>query len=396
MGTCTIVNGNNYRLITEHWQPLPMTGMALKVAAMESNARLRLISALSERMTELRITTHKQLADLVGRHESTISRLFSEKDYVPRPSLLHALETALQFSYGYLDAIENETDTQAMSVPLPSLSFAQALTTLRVRRYPLIDGLSTVLSGWEPLLSDQLWRDWEDGRTWPNQKELQAIARMLELSPYERGWLFGLSGVPVEWANLEDETRQDLQAEVDAWPYGPAIIIGQPFGMFLTVNGLACDLVNVPRNPQVLEHMCLSKPNLLQLCALPPSFMSPYCAAANGYEKNYCWMIAMLKSRLEPYLSRSEVIDQLKRFLINNPEFARQWEFTAPSEAATSAWDMTCYFSRSVGDAQVILGWHAFWSPYLPDQRIEIIRMVPVNGEAVRFVQEGRDRAVKG
>jgi hypothetical protein len=355
---------------------------------MESNARLRLIRALSERMVVLRIKTQIQLADLVGCHKSTISRLFSEKDYVPRPSLLHALETALQFSYGYLDAIENETDAQAMSVPLPSLSFAQALTTLRVRRYPSIDGLSTMLSGWEPLLSDQLWRDWEDGRTLPDQKELQAIARMLELSPYERGWLFGFSGVPVGWANLEDETRRDLQAEVDAWPYGPAIIIGQPFGMFLTVNGLACDLVNVPRNPQVLESILRSKPGLLQMIAMPSSFMMPYFVPP--YSTRH-WWIAMLKSRLEPYLSRSEVVDQLKWYLDANPEFARQWEFTAPSEAAASAWDRTCYFSRSVGGAQRILDWHAFWSPYLPDRRIEIMRMVPLNSAAVQFMQERQD-----
>ena len=171
-------------------------------------SRLRLISALSERMAQLRITTRKQLADLVGCHESTISRLFSEKGYTPRSSFLHALEMVLQFSFGYLETVQKGTDPQEMSVPFPSLSFAQAILALRVRHYPLMDCLSLALISWEPLLSDQLWGDWEDGRALPDQQELQAIARMLEPNPYERGWLFGLSGVPVEWATLDDKTKQ--------------------------------------------------------------------------------------------------------------------------------------------------------------------------------------------
>jgi predicted DNA-binding transcriptional regulator AlpA len=47
-------------------------------------SRICLISDIEERMAELRITTHKQLAELAGYHESTISRLMSENEYMPR------------------------------------------------------------------------------------------------------------------------------------------------------------------------------------------------------------------------------------------------------------------------------------------------------------------------
>ena len=64
-------------------------------------------------------------------------------------------------------------------------------------------------------------------------------------------------------------------------------------------------------------------------------------------------MIAMLKSRLDPYLSRSEVVHQLKLLRAANPEFSRLWDVITPSEAGTSVWDMACQFSRSVGGTQI-------------------------------------------
>ncbi len=372
-----------------------MTGQMADNQQVLPPSRLCLIAAIEERMAELRITTRKQLAELAGCHESTISRLMSEKEHVPRLNLLHDLERVLQFPLGYLETYNNEK-LQGMPVPLPSLSFGQALLALRVRRHPLLTGLSPVLNAWEPLLSEKPWSEWESGRLLPDQEQLQAIARMLELNPYERGWLFGLSGVPVEWATLEDDTRRMLQTEVDAWSYGPATSVGQPFGIFLTVNGLVRDLVNVSRDPQVLEQMRLSKPSLLQVYALTSSFAAPYLAATPGYADNYRRMIALLKSRLDPYLFRPEVVKQLQALRTANPEFARLWDLAAPSEVGTSAWDMPVSFVHIKRCANVILDFYIFWSPYLPDRRIEIMRLVPTNAEAKKFVQERQDGVTSG
>jgi hypothetical protein len=195
---------------------------------------------------------------------------------------------------------------------------------------------------------------------------------------------------------LDDKTKQDLQAEVDAWSYGPAMTVGQPFGVFLTVHGLGCDLVNVSRDFRLLEQMRLSKPGLLQMYALTSSFVMPYLAATTGHAQQQRRMIALLKSRLDPYLSRSEVVDELKALRAANPEFSKLWDVITLSEAGTSAWDMPVSFLQSVDGTQMILEFHAFWSPYLSDMRIEIIRFAPTNRAAMRFVQEREDGIALG
>ncbi len=345
-------------------------------------AKVRLISVLSKRMAELHLSTHKQLAELVGCHESTISRLFSEGGHEPRSGLLSALDRGLQFSFGHLEAVYNGQEPQP--VTLPSLSFDQALFALRLRRYPSLAELAAALGGVGSLLTEKLWAGWESGRSVPGQEHLQTAARLLRLPPFERGWLFGLSGVPVDWGTLDEKTRRDLQAEVDAWTLGPAISIGQPFGLYLTVNPLGCALVNLSCDPQVLEAVRLSNPSVLETFAVTSSFIAPYLVTAPGYVESHRRVIAVLKGRLAPYLSRPEVTDRLMVLRSANPEFAPLWDRSTPSDAGLSAWDMPVSLLRN----EVILEFHTFWSLYLPDQRIEIMRFVPLNREAIKFVQQ--------
>ncbi|MDA8336258.1 MAG: helix-turn-helix transcriptional regulator, partial [Peptococcaceae bacterium] len=240
-------------------------------------ARKRLFGVIWRRMAQLNVSSRKQLAQLVGCHESTISRLLSDNEHVPHINLLHAMENVLQFPFGYLEDILNNQENMeasAMPVPLPSIPSSRTLFSLRVTSYPHLNELSQTLIRWEPLLGERLWMDWENGRSLPSQKQLLAVTRVLELSTFERGWLLGLSGIPVDWETMEEDTRRDLQREVDAWSIGPATSLGQPFGIYLTVNGLGCDLVNVPR--KAVERMRQSRPSFLQAYAMTSSFIAPY------------------------------------------------------------------------------------------------------------------------
>jgi transcriptional regulator with XRE-family HTH domain len=377
---------------------VPTSATEEETAALVLLSRRKLmIKVIKERMENLKIK-QSYLVRKTGLTPSFISRFLDEEQTSQRmidESILNKLDSALKLDSGLLAAIQKGENPQG---DFPSVSFAEALSFLRHNHHSMRD-LSLALKDWSweqhpvhitPLvqvqpLSKELWLTWENGSNLPNQVQLQAIGKMLELDDFERGQLFGLSGIPVNYKTLENETKDALQDVVDEWTFGPAIAIGQPFGLFLKVNKLARDAIKYTEE-KIETVLREENPSLLQVHVQKGSFMADYVPTISGFDEQRKRVFALFKTRLAlaPYLSHPDVINQLEGYRAFIPKFSELWDDPSLSNLRVSAWDMP----MSLKHDEKELDFHAFWSPYLPDQRIEIIHLVPTNMDAVEFVQK--------
>jgi transcriptional regulator with XRE-family HTH domain len=349
---------------------------------MSSEAKNRLSKAILKRMAILDYTS-KELAKRSFVSQGNLSKILN-KTQIPNQGTLDALERGLELYPDQLKAILNGEKPRGIPEPLPSLSFNRVLRASRLERDLSYDDLWQALEIWGEPLSKELWIKWEDGRDRPNQEQLQAIGKILKLEDFERGWLFGLSGVPVEWNILEKKTQHELLTVVNEWPHGPAVAIGQPYGTFLCVNLPAYDIVFDTRAVATIAKMRVDAPSLFKVYALMDNFMAHRLTTLpeEEFNKQRRMVIALLQTRLLLYLGQKKVMDQLKYYL-DKPNFSDLWNSISPSEMCASAWDMPI----SLMNKEEKLTFHVFWSPYLPDRRIEIMHLTPTNTEAMEFVR---------